>query len=316
MPQTHIVLGASGAVGKAVIQALQNRKLDVIAVARSINRDDIPCRKADLLIPKQAMAAVQGGTHVYLCVGLPYNKAVWKRDFPILMMNVIEACKKGGARLIYLDNIYMYGPAPLAIPFDETHPQQAATQKGKARKKTTDLLLAAVQKAEIKALVGRAADFYGPGAVNSPFYMSFLDRMLQGKAPQSIAISGVKHTYAYVPDIGRALVALALEESTYGQVWHLPVGEVITVEEMLDYYNATLGTDFKVSFLPAWMRKLLSLFIPTLKEVGEMNYQYETEYRMSFEKFRRQFPNFEVTSYKKGVEETVKYFQANTGYIV
>lgn len=310
MSQTHIVLGANGAVGTAVIQALQARQLDVIAVSRSIKRGDIPCRKADLLLPEQANTAVKGATHVYLCVGLPYNKAVWQRDFPSLMKNVIEACKKEGAQLIYLDNIYMYGPAPLAIPFDELHPQHPSTEKGKARKKTTDLLLTAMEKGSVKALIGRAADFYGPGAVNSPFYQSFLDRMLQGKAPQSIALPGVKHTYAYVSDLGRALVELALDETAYGQVWHLPVGDPLTVEEMLVYFNLALGQDYKVSFLPPMMRKFVSLFVPVLKEVGEMMYQYETEYQMSFDKFRKHFPGFEVTPYEQGVKETVAYFRS------
>ncbi|NRB46905.1 MAG: NAD-dependent epimerase/dehydratase family protein [Saprospiraceae bacterium] len=309
MSQTHIVLGASGAVGTAVVQALQDRQLNVIAVARRKKWTDIPCRNADLLAPEQAMAAVQGATHVYLCVGLPYDKTVWKRDFPLIMSNVMAACKVARAQLIYLDNIYMYGPAPLAIPFDETHPQRPSTAKGKARKKTTDLLLTAIEKGEIKALVGRAADFYGPGAVNSPFYMSFLERMLQGKSPQSIAIPGVKHTYAYVPDLGRALVALALEDTAYGQVWHLPVGDPITVKEMLAFFNQTFGQHFTVSFLPPMMRKFVSLFTPVLKEVGEMMYQYETEYVMSFEKFQRQFPDFELTPYQEGVEETIAYFR-------
>lgn len=313
MSQTHIVLGASGAVGKAVIEALQDRKLNVIAVARSKKRDDIPCRSADLLVPQQAEAAIQGGTHVYLCVGLPYNKEVWKRDFPTIMRNVIQACKEAKARLIYLDNIYMYGPAPLAVPFDETHPQQPVTHKGKARKKTTDLLLESIDRGEIKALVGRAADFYGPGAVNSPFYISFLDRMLQGKAPQSIAIPEVKHTYAYVPDLGRALVELALDESAYGQVWHLPVGEAVTVKEMLAHFNKVLGKEYTVSFLAPWLRKLLSLFIPVLKETGEMMYQFESEYQMSFAKFQHHFPDFKYTSYEQGVKDTVAYFQASKG---
>lgn len=313
MSQTHIVLGASGAVGKAVIEALQDRKLDVVAVARSKKRNDIPCRSADLLVPQQAHAAIQGGTHVYLCVGLPYNKEVWKRDFPIIMRNVIDACKEAKARLIYLDNIYMYGPAPLTVPFDETHPQYPITHKGKARKETTDLLLETIERGEIEALVGRAADFYGPGAINSPFYISFLDRMLQGKAPQSIAIPGVKHTYAYVPDLGRALVALALDTSAYGQVWHLPVGEAVTVKEMLVHFNRVLGKEYAVSFLAPWMRKLLSLFIPVLKETGEMMYQFESEYQMSFAKFKHHFPDFKYTSYEQGVKDTVAYFQDSKG---
>ncbi len=313
IPPLHTVLGASGATGRAVIQALQDRNLDIRAVGRSIAREDTENVRADLLGADEAQRAIEGSSHVYLCVGLPYRAKVWLRDWPRLMQNVIDACAAAEARLIFFDNVYMYGPPPLAVPFDESHPQQPVTKKGKARKQTADLFLKAVDEGKVKGLIGRSADFYGPYAVYSPFYISFLERMLEGKAPQALARPGVKHTYAYTLDNGRALVALALDESTYGEVWHLPVGRPITIEEVVEIFNEHLGTNYEVSFLPPFLQKLLSLFMTDLREAGKMNYQFETEYIMSYDKFKNHFPEFRATPYEEGIEKMIASFKENGG---
>ncbi len=309
----HTILGASGATGQAVTAELQKMNFPIRVVERTKDVPGFTTVKADLLDARQAMDAVAGSSHVYLCVGLPYRADVWQRDWPRLMQNVIEACAASQARLIFLDNVYMYGPAPLRTPFDENHPQKPPTAKGVARKTTADLLLAAFDSGKVRGVIGRSADFYGPLAVYSPFYISILQRMLEGKAPQSISKPAIPHTYAYSGDNGRALVALALDESTYGQVWHLPVGKPVTVEEITALLNAELGTAFKTAFLPGFMVGLLSLFIPPLKEAAAMLYQFNAPYIMSFEKFRQKFPDFQVTSYEEGVREMVASFRGRAG---
>jgi nucleoside-diphosphate-sugar epimerase len=180
-----------------------------------------------------------------------------------------------------------------------------------ARKQTTDLLLKAIAENSVKAVIGRSADFYGESAVNSPFYISFLENMLKGKAPQVLGKKGIPHTYAYSSDNGRALVALAMDDNTYGQVWHLPVGKPITLEEVNEMLNIALGTNFKLGYVPKLMRKILSLFIPPIVEVEEMLYQFENPYEMSFDKFKKHFPNFHITPYQEGLHKMVESFKHN-----
>jgi nucleoside-diphosphate-sugar epimerase len=304
----HTVLGASGAVGRAVIDELLNQGLPVRAVSRTMDKPGVASVPADLLQAEDAQRVIRGSSHVYLCVGLPYFAAVWKKDWPVLMRNVINACAANDARLIFLDNVYMYGPAPLQVPFDESHPQQPVSEKGKARKATLDLLKSAMDKGTVQAVIGRAADFYGPYATNSLLYASFLERMLKGKAPQLLFPPDIPHTYSDTVDIGRALVALALAEDTYGQTWHLPVNPPITMQEATTVFNQLLGTSFQAHMLPFWLRRLTGLFIPPLREVWEMNYQFRYSYVMSDRKFRERFPEFEVTAYEEGLERMVQGF--------
>ena len=305
----HTVLGASGAVGQSVLQVLKDKEILTRAVARSQSFEGVENLSADLLNRKDVDRAVANSSVVYLCVGLQYNTEVWKRDWPLLMKNVIDACIKYDAVLVFLDNVYMYGPAPLSIPFDENHEEYPTTGKGKVRKEIDDMLMMAFKERQLKGVIARAADFFGPKAINSVFYVSFLERMLKRKAPQSFLYPGIKHTYANTVDLGRAIVELALEPSAYGQVWHLPVGDPISVEEMCEVFNEVMGTSYRVSFIGSTMLKIISLVMPILKEFDEMLYQFKEDYIMSYEKFQTQFPDFKPTPYRDVARMMVESFR-------
>lgn len=307
--QTHTVLGASGAIGRAVINELKARNLTIRAVERKPKLQGVVSVSADLLIEKEAIDAIKDSAYVYLCVGLPYSSKLWASDWPLLMKNVITACEKAKARLIFLDNVYMYGPAPLPIPFDEGTKQKPTTKKGVVRKQTADLLLKAIAEKRIEAVIGRSADFYGEHAVNTHFYNSFLQNLLIGKAPQVFGPLDVPHTNAYTGDNGRALVMLALDHSTYGQVWHLPVGKAITFTEANAIMNKVVGTNLTISYVPKFIRFMLGLFIPPVGELEEMLYQFQSRYEMSFEKFKKHFPDFKVTPYEEGIKKMAESFK-------
>jgi len=307
--QLHVVLGGAGSIGQAVLKELFAKNIPARAVERSREVSGVETIKADLLYPVQTLSAIKGASHVYLCVGIPYYSKVWAAEWPIVMKNIISACEKASVKLIFFDNAYMYGPAPLLVPYDETHKQEPSSQKWKTRKLIADMLLEAHRQGKIKAVIGRSSDFYGPGAVNSMLYSSLLERMLKGKAPQSLAKPGVKHTFAYTEDNGRALVALALDDGAYGEVWHLPAGTPITTEEVVEYFNKELKTNLKPQFISPLFRRFLGMFIPILREAGEMNYQFETDYIMSFEKFKNRFPNFNVMPMEEGLQIMTKSFR-------
>ncbi len=313
--QLHLVLGGSGAIGNAVIRELDRHNIAVRALERTKTVDGVETINADLLDLAEAKKAIKGFSHVHLCIGLPYSSEVWLSDWPRIMRNIIEICSQENVRLIFFDNVYMYGPPPLPLPFDEASPQNPTSKKGKARKETADMLLEAIASGKLEALIARSADFYGPGAVHSQFYMTFLQRMLESNAPRAISSPGIKHTYAYTVDNARAMVRLALDDSAYGEVWHLPVGEPITMEEIAELFNKELGTDYKVRFIPSVFQALLSLFIPELKEAREMLFQFNKPYIMSFEKFRRKYPDIKVTPYEKGIKEMVRSFRVEDNRI-
>ena len=305
----HLVLGGSGGVGQGVVKELITRGLPVKAVERSKDVKGVETIKADLLDAGQAKQAIAGAEFVYLCIGLPYFGAYWTENWPKVMTNVVEACAATNAKLIFLDNIYMYGPAPLPVPFDENTSKEPTSVKGLARKVTEQILLDAMAAGKVKAVIGRSADFYGPAAVNTLFYSTFLTRMAAGKAPQWLGSVTARHTYSYTLDNGRALVELALDDSCYGQTWHLPVGQPIDANNVLDMFNKEFNAQYKLAVIPRFMNIILSAFMSQLKELKEMAYQFNDEYVMSDVKFRQHFPAFQVTSYQQGIKEMVAAYK-------
>jgi len=303
----HTILGYKGAMGQAVLRVLERRKFKYRLVSRSLNKVTPLALKANLLSEEEADSAIKGSNYVYLCVGLPYNYKVWEKEWEVIMNNVIDACIKYDSKLIFLDNIYMY-THDLPVPFDEQTQQEPMSKKGKVRRKVADAFIDAYTNRGLKGLIARSADFYGKGATNSVFYSSFLERILDGKNPQLLSAGNVKHSFAYVDDNARGMVELALCDSCYGQVWHLPVGSPITMNEVLEVVNKQMNSNYKNSVMPRFVKMILPHFIPSLKEPLEMQYQFEQKYVMNFDKFKRRFPTFKTTSNKEGIEKTVNYF--------
>lgn len=307
--ESHVVIGGTGNIGQFVVQELLERGKTVTILER--RQKDHPQGASfvicDVKVRQNLIETLTGATHVYLCVGLPYERKVWKNELPTIIQHCIDACLHHQSKLIYLDNIYMYGPAPLEIPFTENSPQQPSSEKGKIRKYCSDMILNAIENLGLKAVIGRAADFYGPGASNSYLYIEFLEKLVKGKSPAWLFKKGVPHTYACTTDIANALVKLAEADDCLGQVWHLPVGEPVTIEDILTVMNASLNLKKSMSILPRPIRKGLSFVIPVLKEVEEVSFQFDQPYSMSWDKLRTRFPDLQPTPAKLAVQKMVDY---------
>lgn len=306
--ELHLVVGGSGPSGRAIIKELQKRNLFVKSLGRSKTVETVESIQADIFNLEEYKKAISGASYIYLAIGLLYETKFWEKNWPLVMENTIEASKFTNAKLIFLDNIYMYSN-PLPDSFDEHTEQFPKTKKGIIRKNVSDLLLEAIKSKKVQALIGRSATFYGENCKNSFLYTSFIERMLENKNPQSLFKPDQVHTYSNITDNARAIVELALDDSCYGEVWHLPVNSPITLNEILEIVNSILNKKFKISVMPKFMFRILSFFIPILKELKEMLYQMENPYIMSWQKFKNKFPNFKLTSYEQGLKEMVDSFK-------
>lgn len=307
----HVVLGAGGAVGRQVIAELEARGLPVVAVERRARQwGSAESVAGDVLDLESLRRALAGATHVHVCIALPYSAAAWSRDWPVAIENIVTAAGEKGAVVAFLDNVYMYGPRALSVPFNEDEPQRPAGPKSRARKLVADRLLEAHAAGRVRAVIGRAADFYGPAARLSLLYPVVLERMLRGKAPQWVGRRGVVHTWAYTGDLARGLIDLALAPDTHGEAWHLPVGPAEDIAQMTQHLNSILGTSFAVTYLPKPLLPALSLFIPQLREVLEMLPQQDADYVMDWSRFQTRFPGFEITTYDRGLRAMVESFSS------
>ena len=305
----YTILGAGGSVSDALIPELQKRKIDIRLVSRRAApvagiTDNI---SADLLDAKAVSDAVAGSNVAFLLVGLPYATKIWQEKWPIVMQNAIDACAQHKVKLIFFDNVYMYGR--VTGKMTEETSDNPCSKKGEVRAKIAKMFMRATKTGKIKGLIARAADFYGPNTPLSMFTNLAIDNIKKGKKPEALLHDDTTHSFTFIPDTARALADLAADESAVNQVWHLPTyNPAYTGKEMIETFTKYYGVSPKYSIMGKMTVNIGSLFIPIVREIKEMLYQYENSYYFDSTKFEKHF-GYGATNYEEGLKQTAEWYK-------
>ncbi len=301
-PETmQTILGANGAIGTGLAKNLSNYTNKIRLVSRNpvkVNSTD-ELFPADLTDSLKVEQAIEGSEVVYLVVGFEYNVKIWKEKWPPLMNNVIEACKKHNAKLVFFDNVYMYDRDHISHMTEET-PVRPTSRKGEIREQIARMLLTETEKGNLTALIARSADF--SGLKNSVLIELVAKNLMNGKKANWFASADKLHNFTFVPDAAKATAMLGNTPDAFNQVWHLPTDKtLLTGKQWIELFAKELNTEAKYMVLPVWMFGITGIFMPILKEFKEMVYQYDRDYFFDSSKFEKQFGYKPVTP-----EEAVK----------
>lgn len=301
----HTILGANGIIARGLSQALAAHGSGIRQVSRSprkVNPSD-EAFAADLLDADATARAVAGSEVAYLVAGLKYDAKVWEAQWPRVMRNVIDACKRHGARLVFFDNVYAYGRVD-GVMTEET-PFNPVSRKGEVRARIATLLLEEMRAGNLQALIARSADFYGPGAVQSFPHNTVFEPLRAGKTPRWIGNPDAAHTFTFTPDAGRAVAFLGRAHEAYGQTWHVPTTrEPFTGADFVRLACELAGRPYRLQSPPRWMLKVMGLFMPVLRENEEMMYQFDYDYRFDSSRIESAF-GLEATPYRQGIAATL-----------
>ena len=301
----HTILGATGVIGRGLARVLAADGEHVRLVSRTpvrVNATD-ELLVADLLDPEATDRAVAGSSVAYLVAGLKYDVKVWREQWPRIMQNVIQACGRHDVRLVFFDNVYAYGL--VEGPMTEETSYNPISRKGEVRARIASGLLEAHRRGEVRALIARAADFYGPGATQSLVHATVFERLKQGKTPQWVGSPKAIHTFTYTPDAAGAVAVLGRSPEAFGQVWHLPTsGEQMSGERFVRIACELAGRPYRLQVAPTWMLRLMGLFMPVLRENQEMMYQFEHDYRFDSHKIETAY-GLAATPYRDGIAATL-----------
>ncbi len=307
----HTILGANGTIATELIPVLQEHGEQIRLVSRNPKPvANAETMAADLLQNDDAMRAVAGSDIVYLLVGLAYDYEVWQRDWPLLMRNVIEACKHAGAKLIFFDNVYPYGIVTVSIT--EKTPFKPVSKKGTIRAEVDNLLLSEMKSGRLDAIITRAADFYGPRCTDKsvPGLLVF-SRMKKKQTAQWFVNPNVPRAFTYTPDAAKAIYMLSQRPDAFNQTWILPAASPsLTGRQFIQLAATYMQGKDAVQVLPSWLIRLIGYFNPAMKEIHEMLYQDKYGYMLDSSKFEKTF-HFIPTSYEEGVKATAAWFLAN-----
>jgi nucleoside-diphosphate-sugar epimerase len=308
-PSTHVVFGATGGIGGALVAELLRSGKAVRAVSR---RGDAPAgaegTAADAADPDQAAAAARGADVVYHCVNPPYTQ--WPELLPPVSRSILRAAESSGAKLVFADNLYAYGPVD--GPLREDLPAVASGSKGRTRVAVAAEMLAADQQGHVRVTIGRASDYYGPGGANSTAGETVFGRALAGKRPQWTGKLDVPHTFHYLRDIARGLVTLAECPEADGEVWHLPAAEPVTAQQFFDLVFEAAGrpTPAKAQIAGPALLAVAGVFSPMLRELRETAYQFRRPFVVDSSKFEAAFGRIETTPHREAVESTVEWYRS------
>lgn len=298
------ILGANGQIGEELARELKrNFTSDIRIVSRNAKKvnDTDEVFSADLTNREQAIAAVEGSEIAYFTLGLPISTEMWEKQFPVIMRNVIEACKINGTKLVYFDNTYMYPQD--ARPHKEKTQFAPVGRKGNVRKEMTEMLLQEMKNGSIDAVICRAPEFYGPGKTQSITNTLIFDNIKEGKKLKVPLIDSKKRSLIWTPDASRATALIGNTPDAYGQTWHLPVDQSHpTYKEFIALASKIYGKDLKYSVIPKWVFKIGGIFNEKMKELLELLPRYEHDNIFDDSKFRKKFPEFKTTSYRDGIE--------------
>lgn len=290
MRRVVTVLGF-GAVGQACVAALAGSGHKVIVAQRkrpTALPPEVEFRSCDVLDSASVTSAVRGSRQVVLAIGFPYRTAQWQQCWPQAMTHVLEACRQEQARLVFIDNLYMYGPQ--FEPLREDMPLTRRGGKPAVRADVTRLWLAAAQAGHVKVTALRAPDFYGPGVRLSHLGDTSLAALAAGRRAWLLVPPDTPHDFAYVPDVARAAVALLeAPDECYGQAWHVPCAPTRTPRAILALGAAALGHPLRLSSIPLGLSRLLGVASPFMREFAEMQFTFDRPYRVDASKFARQF---------------------------
>ena len=311
MTINHVVLG-TGAIGRAVMTELVSRGETVRMVNRSGKMEEIPAEvelvAADLYDSTNVRDVTRGAQVVYQASQPEYHK--WPEKFPLLQNSIIAGLTGSDAKLVIVENLYMYGKTP-DRPMTEDTPYRAHTRKGRVRGEISKTAFEAHKAGRVRVTAARGGNFFGPWGTDSTMGARVFYPLLDGKPAQLIGRTDLPHTHTYVKDFGMALITLGQHDKADGQVWHVPNDQpMISQGEMVRLFAEEAGVEPKMNSMGKMMMRIGGLFIPEAKESVEMMYEFDQPFVVDSSKFENTF-GMKATPIHEAIKETVAWYKSH-----
>jgi len=312
MSAKHVVLG-TGAIGRAIAEELVKRGESVRMVNRSGKMDEVPAGvevvASDLYDQAQVKEVTRGAKVVYQCSQPNYNE--WVEKFPPLQKSIIDSLTGSDAKLVMVENLYMYGNTNGAS-LKEDMPYNARTRKGKLRAEISKAAFEAHRVGKLRVTAARGSDFFGAwGLPTAAMGERTFYPLLNGKAAGLVGNIDAPHTHTYIPDFGKALVILGERNEADGQAWHVPNDNPrATQREMVAMIAEAAGVEPKISSMGKAMMWMGGLFIPEAKEMVEMMYEFEGPFIVDSSKFEKVF-GMKATPMREAIKTTVAWYKSH-----
>lgn len=303
----QVLLGANGSIGIELAKELRWFSEDITLVSRNpqkINASD-KLLAADLTVKQKVEQAISGADIVYVTIGFPYKIAAWRQYWIPFMQRVVNSCIENKAKLVFFDNVYAIGGDGVKH-ITEHSPISPTSRKGAIRAELDNFILEKIKSGKLKAIIARSPDFFGGTLKGNSVLMNLVyDQLKKGKKAMWLCSGDKIHTHGYVPDLAKGTALLGNTESAFDQIWNLPAdSNKLTGKDWIHLFAKEMNCEPRYNILPNWLLKSAGIFVPLMRELAEMNYQYDRDYFFDSSKFNEYF-NFLPTPNEVAVKVVV-----------
>lgn len=272
---------------------------------RATVADGVEVVAADATDAAAARRACDGAAAVFHCANGPYGR--WPETLPPIMEGILAGAAAAGAKLVYGDNLYAYGP--VKGPLTEDLPYRPVGANPAVRAALATRVMEAHEQGMVRATIGRASDFFGSLVHLSIVGDDVFGRVLDGKAARVLGNPDLPHTYTFIDDFGAGLVTLATHDRALGQVWHVPSGETTTTRRFVEMVFERAGRPPRIATTPRLVVDGLALFNPVIRGVRESLYQSEQPWVVDHSKYAKAF-GADPTPHPEAIARTLAWFTA------
>jgi nucleoside-diphosphate-sugar epimerase len=274
---TQSVVVGAGAIGTAIARRLAAEGEPVTLLSRSGSGPTpagVERGRVDAQDTASLTTAATGADTLYLAVNPP-TYAQWEQAWPPLTTAFLAAAEATGAVLAVVGNLYPYGPVD--GPMVEGMPDRAPGHKAKLRAALTAKALEGHRAGRLRAVEVRASDFVGSSG--DSHLDRVLPRALAGKPVRMIGAVDQPHSWTYVEDVARALIAAARSGTALGRVWHVPTNPPRSQRDAVADHCRAAGIDpVRVRTVPHLALRAAGLVQRAVAELEETRYQFTGPY--------------------------------------
>jgi nucleoside-diphosphate-sugar epimerase len=310
--KVHVVVGASGGTGSALVRELVRRGRQVRAVNRSGRLrapDGVEVMAGDATDPERMREVCRGAGVVYNAVNVPFPQ--WRESFPRAVDGVLAGARAADARMVFADDTWMYGR--VSAPMTEDLPYRPISNKGVLRAWLAERVLAAHTAGHARTVIGRAPELYGP-AVESVLGRN-LFRPALGKAP-ALWFGDLDQPLGpmFIDDFAHGLADLGEDDAALGRAWHLPTPAPTTGRAFLQLIFAQVRRPVRVVTVGATATRVLGVALPIGRELAELLYQFRQPHSVDATAYRTVFGAGKVTPYEEGIGRTLDWYRTHPAH--
>lgn len=270
------VLGSNGHIGNAAMIAFRDAGWSVTGLGRTNRKpiSDTTFVAGDADHVAVVREAIRDADVVVYALHLRYDQWGNGRSERQLRV-VIDALGDSGKTLLFPGTIYNYRAADRTV--SPATLQSAEAPRGEIRIRLETMLREASAAGKFQTIILRAGDFFGPGNRGEWFEAAMMMDVAKGKLYHMSDLK-LRHSWAYLPDLSRAFVALAEKRGELGKFenFHF-AGHWVSHGQMMGAIQSALPGKVAVSPLQWWMIRAVGLFNPVMRDIYRMRYLWLNE---------------------------------------